>query len=39
LHNKPKAAVLDGAFMLTGPREEKDEEEEEVKFEFVHSLK
>jgi hypothetical protein len=27
LHNKPKAAVLAGAFMLMGPREEEEEEE------------
>jgi hypothetical protein len=24
LHNKPKAAVVAGAFMLTGPREEEN---------------
>jgi hypothetical protein len=29
LHNKPKAAVRAGAFMLTGPREGGEEEEEE----------
>jgi hypothetical protein len=29
LHNKPKAAVLAGAFMVTGPRKEEEDEEEE----------
>jgi hypothetical protein len=34
LHNKPKAAVLTGAFMRTGSREEEEEEEEDLLCEF-----
>jgi hypothetical protein len=29
LHNKPKAAVLAGTFMLTGPIKEEEEKEKE----------